>query len=58
MLRVAESLAEEFDFMRVDLYRLENMIYFNEFTPYPGGLSTKFLPARQDYVFGEKWKNK
>jgi len=58
MIQLAESLAEGFDFMRVDLYSTKNRIYFSEFTPYPGGVSTKFLPARQDYALGEKWKNK
>lgn len=58
MVRVAESLAEGFDFMRVDLYSAENKIYFSELTPYPGGVSAKFEPDSFDYVFGEKWKRK
>ena len=56
MLRVAESLAEEFDFMRVDLYNLNGRIVFGELTRYPGGVTVKFLPVRQDYILGEKWK--
>lgn len=58
MVQFAESLAVGFDFMRVDIYSIENRIYFSELTPYPGGVSTKFLPASQDYVLGEKWKSK
>jgi len=58
MVKLAESLSEEFDFMRVDLYSIENNIYFSELTPYPGGVNTKFLPVRQDYALGEKWKKK
>jgi TupA-like ATPgrasp len=55
MVQLVESLAEGFDFMRVDLYSIENMVYFSELTPYPGGVSTKFLPASYDYVLGKKW---
>lgn len=56
MIRVAESLSEGFDFMRVDLYNTKNKIYFSELTPYPGGVSAKFEPDSWDLVFGEKWK--
>jgi hypothetical protein len=58
MVKVAESLAEEFDFIRVDLYCMKNKIYFSELTPYPGGVATKFLPVRQDYIIGDIWKNR
>ena len=58
MVQLAELLADGFQFIRVDLYCLENDIYFSELTPYPGGVSTKFLPERQDYLLGEKWKTK
>jgi hypothetical protein len=44
--------------MRVDLYNVENKIYFSELTPYPGGVSTKFEPESLDYALGEKWKRK
>ncbi len=53
---VVESLAADFNFIRVDLYIIENRIFFSELTPYPGGVSTKFQPLQQDYLFGEKWK--
>ena len=56
LVHVAESLAEGFDFIRVDLYSVENKIYFSELTPYPGGVSAVFEPDNFDYVFGEKWK--
>jgi hypothetical protein len=42
--------------MRVDLYSVENVIYFSELTPYPGGVATKFLPERQDDILGKKWQ--
>ncbi len=58
MIRVAEFMAEGFDFIRVDLYSVGNNIYFGELTPYPGGVSAKFESEHFDYVFGEKWKVK
>jgi len=56
MINVAETLAEEFDFMRVDLYNLGGRIYFGEYTPYPGGVTIRFLPKEMDYLLGERWK--
>jgi hypothetical protein len=58
MVRVAEFLAEGFDFMRVDLYNVKNNIYFGELTPYPGGVSARFEPEDFDRFLGEKWKSK
>ncbi len=58
MLQVAESLAGEFDFMRVDLYNVGSKIYFGELTVYPGGGFARFLPPRMDFVLGGKWRKK
>ena len=58
MVKIAESLAAEFDFMRVDLYNVAGKIYFGELTPYPGGVSARFEPAKLDFSLGEKWKSK
>jgi hypothetical protein len=55
MISIAETLSSEFDFMRVDLYSSDNDIFFSELTPYPGGVSTKFLPRQRDYILGGKW---
>lgn len=56
MIRLAESLAKGFDFIRVDLYNINNNIYFGELTPYPGGISQKLDPDNYDYILGKKWK--
>jgi hypothetical protein len=56
MVQLAELLAQDFDFMRVDLYNLDDRVYFGELTPYPGGISTKFLPPSRDRILGELWK--
>jgi hypothetical protein len=56
MIQAAETLSQEFDFIRVDLYSLKNRIYFGELTFYPGGGLIRFFPRRYDFQFGEKWK--
>jgi hypothetical protein len=58
MVQIAENLSEDFDFIRVDLYNLEGVIYFGELTPYPGGVSTLrgFDLKSYDVEMGEKWK--
>jgi hypothetical protein len=60
MVQLAEALSEGFDFMRVDLYSIENVIYFGELTPYPVGVSQfySFDIASLDPILGEKWKMK
>jgi hypothetical protein len=57
MLRLAESLAEGFNFVRVDLYSLQDKIYFGELTPYPVGVGyfRSFDIVSLDETLGEKW---
>jgi hypothetical protein len=55
MVRVAEALADGSDFVRVDFYNVAGKIYFGELTPYPGGVSTKFLPRATDARMGHLW---
>ena len=57
MIEVAESLAEGFRFIRVDMYNLDGRILFGELTFYHGGTGYVFRPERQDYALGEKWKS-
>lgn len=56
MVRMAETLAAGFPFLRVDMYNVDGRIYFGELTPYPGGVSTRFLPVERDIELGRKWK--
>lgn len=56
MVDVAETLAEGCDFVRVDLYHVGQKVYFGELTPYPGGVSTKFLPRSTDFNMGQRWE--
>lgn len=55
MLRVADSLSKDFDFIRVDLYSVGDRIYFGELTCYPAGGLAEFIPREYDFIFGEKW---
>lgn len=55
MLVIATALAEEFAFVRVDLYNIKGRIVFGEltFTPVAGNL--RFHPEEWDRHLGERW---
>ncbi len=55
MLDVAAKLSEDFPFARIDLYSLENRIYFGEITFYPWSGYMEFEPEEFDFVLGEKF---
>lgn len=57
MIELAEILASDFTFMRVDFYNIGKEIYFGELTPCPGGGTAAFNPVEYDNFYGEKWKN-
>ncbi|MFV8836440.1 ATP-grasp fold amidoligase family protein [Aquisalimonas sp. APHAB1-3] len=54
MLSIARKLAEPLGYARVDLYSVENHIYFGEITNYPGSGMGPFYPREYDRKFGEK----
>ncbi|MDZ7758180.1 ATP-grasp fold amidoligase family protein [Rhodohalobacter sp.] len=56
MLEVAEKLASEFNFIRVDLYSLSNRIYFGELTNFPGNGFIPYQPDSFDFELGKKLK--
>jgi len=56
MLEAAATLAAGFDFMRVDLYDVEDGLYFGELTPYPGGGLSRFVPRDLDFELGSYWR--
>ena len=49
MIKIARKLAQDFPFVRVDLYHADNKILFSEMTFYPGGGYGFFKP--------KKWEN-
>ena len=55
MIRIAEALGQETDFVRVDLYALEDRIVVGELTNYSGGGFDPFTPASFDLELGSWW---
>lgn len=56
VLYYAEILATGFDFVRIDIFEVDEVLYFGEFTfsPYSGFL--EFIPNEYDLFYGEKLK--
>lgn len=54
MIEIAEKLARYVNnpFIRIDLYDINNRIYFGEFTFYPGGGFEEFRPEEWDFTLG------
>ncbi|NQX26100.1 hypothetical protein HQQ81_01880 [Microbacteriaceae bacterium VKM Ac-2854] len=55
MIAIAERLAAETDFVRVDLYHLAERVVFGELTSYPAGGDSPFHPERWNAEFGRPW---
>jgi hypothetical protein len=55
MRALAERLAAEFDFVRVDLYTLGERIVVGELTHYPAGGNKSFDPPEWDARLGALW---
>jgi hypothetical protein len=55
LMRVAEQLAGDIDFVRVDLYNVDGRIVFGELTNYPGGGLEEFTPPSFDRELGRWW---
>ena len=53
MIILAEKLAKEIPFVRVDFYEVMGHIYFGELTLYPGCGFEEFSPESWDYKLGE-----
>lgn len=51
IIHVAETLSEDFPFVRVDLYNINNKIYFGELTFIPG--AEPMTPMEYEYKFGQ-----
>jgi len=57
-VEIAEELSVDFDFIRVDLYLVNDKIYFGELTNTPENGFGKFSPKSLDFELGEKMPNK
>ena len=53
MIELAEILAEDLPFIRVDFYIANGIIYSGELTLYPSGGYSKFEPLEFDYELGK-----
>ncbi|HKK25202.1 MAG TPA: ATP-grasp fold amidoligase family protein [Gracilimonas sp.] len=51
-IQIAETLSQDFNFIRVDLYITEDMVYFGELTNYPGNGFIPFQPRSREYEVG------
>lgn len=52
MVELAQVLAKEIPFVRVDFYEVDGKIYFGEMTFYPGGGCEAFQPEKWDEELG------
>ena len=58
MIKIAEKLCKDFDYVRVDLYNIEGKIYFGELTFCENSGFGKFSDETWDYKFGILWRQK
>ncbi|WGI17638.1 ATP-grasp fold amidoligase family protein [Methanonatronarchaeum sp. AMET-Sl] len=57
MIEIAEKLSADFNFIRVDLYSLNNeRIVFGELTVCPESGAAKIRPLKYDYKLGDLWR--
>ena len=56
MLKIAECLGAETDFVRVDLYEVNGRVYFGELTNFPCGGGIQFEPEEFDALLGAQWQ--
>lgn len=56
MLEIVAKLGQGWDFIRVDLYCLEDEVWFGELSPYPGGGVTLWRPKSFNLEFGMQWR--
>lgn len=56
IIRIAEKLADPFEFVRVDLYNVDDKIIFSELTFFTGGGFVPFNPPKYDEEFAKFFK--
>lgn len=55
MVQLATKLSQPFDYVRLDLYSVNNKIYFGEYTFTPGGGIDAFKSYEKDLEWGKLW---
>lgn len=53
MIEIAKKLSEGTEFIRVDLYSIDDKVYCGELTLYPGSGFIQFNPMQTDYELGK-----
>lgn len=53
MIAIAEKLSQSIPFVRVDMYYVDNQIYFGEMTFYPAGGMGYFRPDKWNSIIGD-----
>lgn len=53
MVKLAQQLAHDLPFARIDFYEMEKQPYFGEITLYPGSGFEEFTPAEWDRKLGD-----
>ncbi len=56
MLRIGKKLSQDFPFVRVDLYFVNNKVYFGELSFYPNNGFVRYETEEMDRFFSEKIK--
>lgn len=52
MIELAEKLAKDIPFVRIDFYEIYGKIYFGEITFFPGSGNMEFVPSKWDEIVG------
>ena len=55
MIQLAEAVSVGTDFVRVDLYVINDRVVFGELTSYPAGGESPFIPDSFNAEFGSRW---
>ena len=53
MIEISKRLSKDIPFVRIDLFEVNNQIYFSEFTLYPASGYMPFVPNEYDRIVGE-----
>lgn len=56
LVGLAEKLAQDFDYARIDLYLARGQAWFGEITHHDGNASVHFVPPEFDAVLGALWR--
>jgi hypothetical protein len=56
MIRYAETLSRDMDMVRIDLYQIEDRIYFGEMTHTPASGFDRLAPLGTDEAWGKLWE--